>query len=267
MVGGTIFGFGGLGWAILLVVFFVSSSALSFVKSNDPRKKRASETFDKGGRRDAMQVVANGGVAALAALGAGIARDTGDLLRQSQFETTTLFFAAFVGAIAAATADTWATEIGVLSRNGPRLITTWRRVQAGTSGAVTAHGSSAAALGAGVIGLAAAILCLADYESLLMTFSFVSIAAGPLLLGAVAGGMTGMLADSVLGATVQAQYHCPTCNKPTESRVHRCGTSTTLVRGVQWINNDMVNLAGTLVGALVGAGIAVIMPFAQTGSF
>ena len=60
-----------------------------------------------------------------------------------------------------------------------------------------------------------------------------------------------MLADSLLGATLQASYFCPQCNKPTESRVHRCGTPTTLVRGQSWITNDVVNLAGTLVGALV----------------
>ena len=65
-----------------------------------------------------------------------------------------------------------------------------------------------------------------------------------------------MLADSLLGATRQASYFCPQCNKPTESRIHRCGTPTTHVRGVRWITNDVVNLAGTLVGAL--AGLAVV---------
>jgi uncharacterized membrane protein len=76
-----------------------------------------------------------------------------------------------------------------------------------------------------------------------------------------------MFADSLLGATVQAQYYCPTCNKPTESRAHRCGATTILVRGVPWINNDVVNIAGTLVGALVGAAIAALMPFAFSSQF
>src|SRR5947208_26439 len=72
LVGGTVFEFGGWAWAILLVLFFASSSILSLVGRNDPRKRRAEETFEKGGRRDAAQVLANGGVAAFATLLAGI---------------------------------------------------------------------------------------------------------------------------------------------------------------------------------------------------
>ncbi|MGA7731914.1 MAG: DUF92 domain-containing protein [Chloroflexia bacterium] len=265
LVGGTIFGFGGPGWAVLLVVFFVSSSLLSFVGRHDPRKQRASEAFEKGGRLDAWQVLANGGVAAVAALGAGVARPTADLIKESQLVTVGLLFGAFVGALAAASADTWATEIGVLSRTSPRLVTTWRKVQAGTSGGVTVLGSVVALLGAGLIGLAAIALCLVDFDNLIMPFLFLSFQCGSLLLAALAGGALGMLVDSVLGATVQAQYVCPSCNKPTESRVHKCGTATTLVRGVRWINNDVVNLAGTLVGALVGMSIAAILPIAVSG--
>ena len=266
LVGGTIFGFGGPGWAVLLVVFFVSSSLLSFVGRNDPRKQRASEAFEKGGRRDAWQVLANGGVAALAALGAGVARPTADLLKESQLVTVGLLFGAFVGALAAATADTWATEIGVLSRTSPRIVTTWRHVRAGTSGGVTTLGTVAALLGAGLIGLTAiAVLVAYDYESMIVLIGMPSFHYGAVLLVAFMGGLGGMVADSLLGAKVQAQYVCPACNKPTESRVHKCGTATRLVRGVQWINNDVVNLAGTLVGALVGMIIATIMPIAVVG--
>jgi uncharacterized protein (TIGR00297 family) len=258
LVGGTIFGFGGPGWAVLLVVFFVSSSMLSLVGRNDPRKKGASEAFEKGGRRDAWQVLANGGVAALAALGAGVVKEA-SLLNDLQLEIVGLSFAAFVGALAAATADTWATEIGVLSRTSPRLVTTWRHVRAGTSGGITTLGSVAALLGAGLIGLTAiAVLVAYDYESMLVLISMPSFHYGAVLLVAFMGGLGGMVADSLLGATVQAQYVCPACNKPTESRVHRCGSATRLVGGVPWINNDFVNMAGTLVGGLIGLGVALI---------
>ena len=256
LVGGTIFGFGGLGWAALLVVFFVSSSLMSLVGRNDPRKVRASETFEKGDRRDAWQVAANGGVAALAALGAGIAREV--LMGEQQVAVVVPLFLAFVGALAAATADTWATEVGVSSRASPRLLTDGRKVPAGTSGGVTALGSGAALVGAGLIGLAAIAVAMAGPDPCAVRNLMIGINYWVLLPVALVGGIGGMLVDSLLGATVQAQYICPACNKPTESRVHRCGTVTTLAGGVPWINNDVVNVAGTLVGGLLGFGMALM---------
>jgi uncharacterized protein (TIGR00297 family) len=239
LVGGTVFAFGGLGWALLLVLFFVSSSALSFVGASDPRKERAAETFDKGGRRDAAQVLANGGVAALAAL----------LSQLVEPRLAPLFFGAFTGALAAATADTWATEAGVLSNRTPRLITTGRPVPPGTSGGVTLLGTGAAATGALLIGVAAVLLS-----------PITNLAIPPVpFIGSVlfaAAGLAGSVLDSALGATAQASYVCPRCEKPTESRLHRCGTTTTLARGVPWITNDLVNLAATAAGALVGGIVA-----------
>ena len=240
VVGGTIFGFGGWAYALLLVFFFVSSSALSSVKSSDARKQRAAETFEKGGRRDAAQVLANGGVAAAIALLAPLA--------------TPLLFAVYAGALGTATADTWATEIGVLSRREPRLITTGRRVPVGTSGGITWLGTGATVAGALSLGLMAALLS---------SFCFWNIvdagwAGDPFasLLAGTFGGIAGSLAESLLGATVQAAYLCPRCGLPTESRVHRCGTPTGLTRGLSFVNNDLVNLLATLVGAGVG-GVVV----------
>jgi uncharacterized protein (TIGR00297 family) len=237
LVGGTIFGFGGLAWAALLVLFFVSSSALSFVAANHPRRRRAAEQFDKGSTRDAVQVLANGGIPALAALLYGL----------NAQPAPALWFAAFVGALAAATADTWATEIGVLSPTPPRLLTTGRTAEPGTSGAVTVLGTSAALAGALLIGLTAETLATLPAANL-PTIPFATT-----LFAALTGGALGMLTDSLLGATLQASYRCPACGTPTESRVHHCGTPTTLVRGHPLITNDAVNVAGTLTGALVAA--------------
>ena len=237
LVGGTIFGFGGLWWAVLLVLFFVSSSALSFVAAGNPLKRRAAEQFDKGSTRDAAQVLANGGIPALAALAYGLGAPPGP----------TLWFAAFVGALSAATADTWATEIGVLSPIPPRLLTTGRPVEPGTSGAVTPLGTSAALVGALLIGLSATTLVAFPNTGL------PSIPFATTILAGLIGGGTGMLADSLLGATLQASYRCPACDTPTESRVHRCGTPTLLTRGHPFITNDVVNVAGTVTGALLAA--------------
>ena len=240
VVGGTVFGFGGLAAALLLVAFFASSSLLSFFRADDPAKNRAAETFDKGGRRDAAQVVANGGVAALAVL-------------LFYFFPSAFFSGAFVGALAAATADTWATEVGVLSKRRPRLITTGAQVHAGTSGAVSLLGSAAALSGALFIGLAAGLLGRFPEGGYFQVGSALAAVSAALI-----GGTVGSLADSLLGATIQASYHCPTCDKPTESRVHRCGTRTTLTRGVDWVNNDLVNLAATVTGAVAGGAVALM---------
>ena len=142
----------------------------------------------------------------------------------------------------------------MLSSTPPRLVTTGKQVEAGTSGGLTALGSGAGVLGAAIIGAVAACLVLLPQLHLRTGDSVPT--AWPIFLAALVGGTAGMLADSLLGATLQASYFCPQCNKPTESRIHRCGTPTTLVRGARWITNDVVNLAGTVVGAL--AGLAVV---------
>jgi uncharacterized protein (TIGR00297 family) len=253
LVGGTVFGFGGPGAALLLILFFITSTALSFWKRGDARKMEASAQFEKGRKRDAGQVLANGGVAALAALLAAFIPGMG---------FSGFMLGAFCGAIATAAADTWATEIGVLSEHRPKLITTLREVEPGSSGGITTLGIAASVLGALAIGWAALLLELspniaatfrvqgmANIRQLYETAEFQAAA----VLGAtLIGGIAGSLADSLMGATLQAQYRCPQCDKPTERRVHGCGTATRLVRGVAWVNNDTVNMLATGVGAVAG---------------
>ena len=63
LVGTVIFGIGGWHWAVLLLAFFISSSALTRAFKN--RKNDLNEKFSKGGQRDAGQVFGNGGLATL----------------------------------------------------------------------------------------------------------------------------------------------------------------------------------------------------------
>jgi len=236
LLGAVIFGLGGLRWAILLLAFFISSSALSRLFKR--RKAAVEEKFSKGAQRDAGQVLANGGVAGLFVL-VHIA------LLYSGGEPAAWPWLAFAGALAAANADTWATELGVLSRSAPRLITTGQVVESGTSGGVSPMGTLAALGGAALIGGLAALASPSPLsaQAALLTLLAVTLA-----------GLAGSLFDSLLGATVQAIYHCPCCQKETERYpIHSCGCQTTLARGWKWMDNDWVNGLCTLVGAAIAA--------------
>ncbi|MFP4440442.1 MAG: DUF92 domain-containing protein [Chloroflexaceae bacterium] len=241
IVGTLTFGAGGWVWGLTLFAFFISSSLLSHYRE-EVKEQRAAEKFSKGGRRDLRQALANGGVGALLALLYGL------------FGEPLLLFAAFVGVMATVTADTWATESGVLSPHQPRLITTGRRVEPGTSGGITLLGTGAAAAGGGFIGLA--ILGFMIIGQMLVGQPVT--VAGWLLPAALLGGLVGALFDSLLGATVQAMYRYPG-GKETERPVGRDGTPNAFVRGWRWLDNDLVNLLSSLVGGLVAAIVAGLL--------
>jgi uncharacterized protein (TIGR00297 family) len=241
LVGTLIFGFGGWVWGLLLITFFLSSSWLSHYRRAD--KEIVAETSAKDSRRDLGQALANGG------LGAALA------VIYAQYPEP-LLFAAFVGVMSTVNADTWATELGVLSRVPPRLITTGTQVPPSTSGGVTRLGTWASVAGALLIGTVA--------TTLLQTVSLLngdnwSLQAISYPLLAVAGGLVGSLFDSLLGATVQGIYFCERCAKETESPVHHCGQVARLLRGWAWLNNDIVNLVASIAGGLVAVSLAWLL--------
>ena len=232
LVGWIIWGLGGVPWAVVLLTFFISSSALSRVSKK--RKMRLHEKFSKGNRRDGAQVLANGGTASFL------------VVWMFFFPQNLWLWAAFLGAMATVNADTWATEIGVLNRRLPRLITTGDLVETGTSGAISVTGTLATICGAATIALIGAFF--SPQESAL-----------DLMLAVTLGGVCGTFFDSLLGATVQAIYYCDACQKETEHYpLHTCGNATLQQRGWSWLNNDMVNLFASLVGAVSAAGIWVV---------
>ena len=217
-VGTVVFGIGGWQWAVLLLTFFITSSALT--RAFKKRKSGLSEKFSKGGQRDAGQVFGNGG---LATLFAGLT---------AVYPKDPRLWLACAAALAAANADTWATELGVLNPHPPRLITDPKKVvEQGTSGGISLAGTLAAIAGAALIGLLAG--ALSPGYNPWATAAIITLA-----------GLLGSLFDSLLGATVQAIYQCPSCNKETERYpLHTCGTPTVQIRGWKWLNNDWVNFA------------------------
>lgn len=217
-------------WGALLVGYFVVSTLLSRFRGAQ-KERRTGGIVEKGGARDAVQVLANGGVFALCALLAQ--RTTGDT-------SVTLSIAA-LGALAASTADTWATELGTLFGGTPRSLVGFAHVPPGTSGAVSGAGSLAMCIGGIALAIAAGGLGLSSST----------------LIVAVAG-IAGALVDSVLGATVQERRRCPRCDEATERRVHSCGTPTMYAGGLGWMTNDAVNFVATMAGAAVAAALRVV---------
>jgi uncharacterized protein (TIGR00297 family) len=234
IVGTLTFGLGGWTWGLLLIAFFISSSLLSHYRKDD--KRGLSEKFAKTSQRDLGQALANGGWGAILAIAYSC-------------QPHPILFAAFVGAMAAVNADTWATELGVLSPTPPRLLTTGQRVSIGTSGGVTALGTTAALGGGLFIGLMA--LALGQVEAIWGSSPLNGHYLFWLVPIGILSGLAGSTFDSLLGATVQGIYYCPQCQKETESKVHRCGQPARHLRGWRWLNNDVVNFASSIVGSLI----------------
>jgi uncharacterized protein (TIGR00297 family) len=235
IVGALTFSFGGPLVAAAVIIFFIAGSALSRVHT--ATADRARVVAPKGAQRDAVQVAANGGVATACAIVGGMAALYG-------LQHASRFLIAAVCAIAAASGDTWSTEIGAFARGPARLITNMRPVNAGTSGGVTFLGTIAAPLGGMIVGLAG----VARPDILMLP--------GWIVICAIAG-LIGSIFDSLLGATMQGMWQCSGCTHTVEARNHTlCGAPCSLVRGQSWLDNDGVNGIMTFVGATTGYVLA-----------
>jgi len=230
-IGSVMYAVGTAVWFGPLIAFFVSSSLWSKWKQH--AKAEAESGYAKSGRRDAGQVFANGGLALI-------------LCAANQVYPHSLWWYAFLGVMAAVTADTWATEIGGLSRTPPRSIKTGRRVPPGTSGGVTGLGFFASAAGGLFIGgIAWLLLALPGQTAPDDTPANLRLAAW---LGiATLSGIIGSLADSWLGAAWQRMYRCRACGREIEKNRH-CGLPAVPIRGRAGWTNDTVNAAGSLAG-------------------
>ncbi|MFC0216342.1 DUF92 domain-containing protein [Paenibacillus chartarius] len=261
IVGTLLYGLGSAAWFGTLIAFFVTSTLLS--KWKRKAKAAAEGGYEKSGRRDAGQVLANGGIAALLCAAYALAGNAEWL------------WWAFIGVMATVNADTWATEIGGFSRTPPISIRTGKRVASGVSGGVTGLGLAATAAGAAFIGAAAWALAgwsvsvggtvpgpaagLAGAAGALAEAAPFTLAAlAKLALVALIAGSAGALADSWLGATWQSMRRCTVCGREVERRQH-CGRPAEPLRGLPWMNNDAVNLISSVVGGGVGVllGVAI----------
>ena len=218
IMGLFIFGIGGWKFLLPIVLFFLTSSFLSKILND---KDQNFESFPKGSRRDLIQVYANGGIPMLISI-------------WWLYDPSEILYIAFLASVASATADTWATEIGIYSKITPRNCISFRKLKPGVSGGVTLFGTIGSLLGAGIISLSGQFFLQSSVQTLLVLLA----------------GFTGSILDSIIGATVQAIFVCNKCGGQTEKSQH-CGNPTMLESGNKMINNDMVNLLCTISGATI----------------
>ncbi|MFH0713798.1 MAG: DUF92 domain-containing protein [Candidatus Micrarchaeota archaeon] len=224
-------------WFALVALFFLASFFVT--KYCSRAKVTVNKEFAKGATRDLMQVFANGAGAAILAV-------------IYYFYPHDVVFLAFAVVLATVNADTWATELGILSRSKPVLITNFKTVRRGVSGAVSIYGLLAAFIGSLLIALGAVLFI---YFDSVYFGSIFRVPGGVYLFVAVVSvfGVLGSLVDSILGAVVQIMYYCKKCRKETERTVHRCGRHTVYYKGIKFFDNDVVNLISSLVTGLLAA--------------
>jgi len=224
LLGSIIFGFGGFAFAAPILTFFLLSSLLSRLTQ---KRKLVDMIFQKTGVRDFYQVMANGGLAGVIVLIIYFFKDNS-------------LYLIYLSVISAATADTWATEIGIFSQSNPRLITTLKKVSAGTSGAISLMGSIAAIAGSVVITI------IGYYSAILMELPY---QISTYLIFIIPAGFLGSMTDSFIGATLQSQYQCEKCLKITEKEIH-CNKNSRLIKGFKFIDNDVVNFIATFFAGI-----------------
>lgn len=222
---------GGPSWFVMVAVFFTLGVLFTLYKYGYKRKLGTAQ--EKGGARSWPNILANGGAASVFGL-------------LNMAAPSSAMAVLFLGAISTAAADTVATELGLLSRRKPRLITAPRRqVVPGTSGGVTALGLLGAVFASGVMGIMALLLRVGP--------------SGPVVVAVcVASGLFGACFDSLLGATVQRKGHCVVCLKPTEAVSH-CGERTEVSGGLPYIENNVVNLLATTAGAAAALAVCAVL--------
>jgi uncharacterized protein (TIGR00297 family) len=260
-------------WFLILLIFFTVTAQFTHYKYKIKRQHGAAQ--EKGGARDWSHVLANGGLPlSIVVFAVALIVLFGQVNAYGRLEVgvgamiipaslvIAVAFVAFLGAVATATADTLATEIGLLNPQPPRLITNPRKVvPPGTSGGVSMAGELATVLGTLLIGGLAALLAAPfwiTWFGTTMMPEFAGIAPVTFVLVAMVGGVVGCTIDSVLGATIQGHWVCNVCDKQTEKKAH-CGEKATYLRGSRFLDNHMVNIVSCLVGAFVAIGLFLFL--------
>ncbi|MGZ4901698.1 MAG: TIGR00297 family protein [Halobacteriota archaeon] len=177
LMGFLIVSFTDFRWFVIILAFFVIGGA--FTKYKYDYKRAIGIAQEGGGARGYRNVFGNGLTALVCAIAYGVSGNV-------------LLSIAYVGAVATATGDTLASEIGQTHRKLPRLITDLRYVPHGTDGGITTLGEYSALVGAAAIALIGVLLGVVALNTIV-----------PIILG----GFFGANFDSVLGAVLERRHY------------------------------------------------------------
>lgn len=228
----------GYRYGALLLAFFFTSSKVT--KIGEDRKRRVEEDFKEGGQRNWIQVLANSAIATILVIVLAIMTGGQDqCLDSNDSKVITGIIGGIIGHYCCCNGDTWSSEIGVLSDEQPRLITTLKPVTKGTNGGVTLQGLLAATAGGLTIGLTFNVVGLLTAEC-----SF-DVALRQLLIIPISAtsGLLGSLIDSLLGATLQFSGYCSVRKKV----VSKPGPTVAKISGLTILDNDAVNAVSVLL--------------------
>ena len=250
---------------IILIVFYYTGSRMTKVRSHIKRKLEFN--YREAGQRNMLQVFSNSALATFVAaifflvigednstqhvrflqidtslhqLSVAMSHNMNEHLRHS---LASYLWTMYIAHYACANGDTWASELGILSKSNPRLITSLflKKVPRGTNGGVSWEGTLASALGGALIGFTY-FIC-----SILMDLSLNKggIEQYPMILAGLCSGLVGSIVDSLLGATLQATYFDAINNQIIKTEdldsSKRASGSVKLIQGVDILSNEAVN--------------------------
>ena len=245
-------------FGITLIVFFLGSSKVTRIGAE--KKKKIEDGHQVGGNRNWVQVAANGGFGTVIAwffwtrwMPLGLPAELP--LDNARHPIETWLQLAYVCHYAACNADTWASELGVLSTVKPRLITApWREVPTGTNGGVTVAGTAASAAGGLVIGLTVWLVGLVMRTSWFLSPRLLTEAPPqwPVVFVGGAAGLLGSMIDSLLGATLQYSGWC----SKKKLVVEEPSDTSTRISGLDVLSNHQVNFFAAAFTGWIGARTA-----------
>lgn len=212
--------FGGVSSFLMLATVFLLTIIAGKIKKEE-RKNKIKDLHQKGHQKDVPSIIANVAPGTLCLILYGLTNNA-------------YLLVVYATLMAEAISDSLASDIGILSSKPPINILTLKRSTPGLSGNISLLGIFASFIGSLIIALIYLIFNHNIFNFLIITIC----------------GTLGNLIDSFLGALVQAKYECPTCHIITEKTEH-CATKTKKIAGIDFLNNDIVNITSNIISGLL----------------